>query len=157
MKYLILIVVTFFSVPVFSQDNFIGIWETGEDNTKIEICKVDGQILGRIKSSDNSKAKVGKVILKDLNKKGGKWKGRIFAAKRGEWYNVEITPDRKVLKLKISVGLLSKTLEWKRTELVSKAEEKYNVLFIAVDDLRPELNSYGADYILSPSIAATTF
>lgn len=33
-----------------------------------------------------------------------------------------------------------------------KPEQKPNVLFIAVDDLRPELNCYGADYIHSPNL-----
>ncbi|MEJ7740337.1 MAG: sulfatase [Chitinophagaceae bacterium] len=33
-----------------------------------------------------------------------------------------------------------------------KAPPKYNVLFIAVDDLRPELNCYGSTHIKSPNI-----
>ena len=32
------------------------------------------------------------------------------------------------------------------------SNEKYNVLFIAVDDLRPELGCYGADYMHTPNI-----
>ncbi|MCM8530327.1 MAG: sulfatase [Lentisphaeraceae bacterium] len=36
--------------------------------------------------------------------------------------------------------------------LTSYAQDKPNVLFIAVDDLRPELNCYGKDYIKSPNI-----
>ena len=32
------------------------------------------------------------------------------------------------------------------------SEQPPNILFIAVDDLRPELNCYGASYIKSPSI-----
>ena len=31
-------------------------------------------------------------------------------------------------------------------------KEKPNVLFIAIDDLRPELGCYGADHIISPVV-----
>lgn len=34
----------------------------------------------------------------------------------------------------------------------NNSSNKYNVLFIVVDDLRPELMTYGADYIRSPNI-----
>jgi len=33
-----------------------------------------------------------------------------------------------------------------------KANNRYNVLFIAVDDLRPELGCYGVDYVRTPNI-----
>ena len=33
-----------------------------------------------------------------------------------------------------------------------KEQQKYNVLFIAIDDLRTELNCYGASHIKSPNI-----
>lgn len=34
----------------------------------------------------------------------------------------------------------------------STEKKKYNVVFIAIDDLRPELNCYGAEHIISPNI-----
>jgi hypothetical protein len=56
------------------------------------------------------------VILKDLKEDGSRWSGRIYATQRGEWHDVEITPNTDVLELKISVGLFSKSLEWKKIE-----------------------------------------
>jgi len=35
---------------------------------------------------------------------------------------------------------------------MAQSEKKHNILFICVDDLRPELGSYGKDYIKSPNI-----
>lgn len=114
MKNFILIIAIFYSFSVIAQDSLSGVWATGDDNTKIEISEENSEIEGKIKSSDNQKAKIGKVILKDLKEDGNQWKGRIYAARRGEWHNVEIIPREEVLELKISVGLFSKTLEWKK-------------------------------------------
>ncbi|MFK7790845.1 MAG: sulfatase-like hydrolase/transferase, partial [Phycisphaeraceae bacterium] len=38
------------------------------------------------------------------------------------------------------------------TAAPDKTNNRYNVLFIAVDDLRPELGCYGVDYVKTPHI-----
>lgn len=47
----------------------------------------------------------------------------------------------------LSIGLVSASLSFGQS-----VDQPMNVLFIAVDDLRPELNSYGASHIVSPNI-----
>lgn len=114
MKNLILIVAVLCSFVAFSQTNLIGTWNTGEANTKIEISESKNQITGNIKSSDNPKAENGKVILKYLKKDDNNWKGKIYAVKRQEWYDVIITPKENTLVLEIGIGFFSKILEWKK-------------------------------------------
>jgi hypothetical protein len=115
MKYTILIAFSIFSYSVFGQPNLIGTWNTGQDNTIIEITEIDGIPSGKIKTSDNPKAAIGNVILKDVKKKGEIWKGKIYAAKRQEWYDAEISQKGNVIKIEISVGFFSKTVVWKKT------------------------------------------
>ena len=115
MKHLILIVATLCSFSVFGQSNLTGNWDTGEDNTIIEITEIEGKPTGKIKSSDNPKAKIGNVILKAVHKYGRNWKGKIYAAKRQEWYDAEITQKGDVLEIQIRAGFFRKTVEWKKT------------------------------------------
>tara|TARA_Y100000389_G_C17321482_1_gene443304 strand:- start:391 stop:741 length:351 start_codon:yes stop_codon:yes gene_type:complete len=114
MKHLILIVATLCSFSVFGQNNLTGTWDTGEDNTVIEITKSAVITSGKIKSSDNPKATIGKVMLKDLKKSGSSWKGKIYAAKRQEWYDAVLTRKGNILEIEISVGFFSKTIEWNK-------------------------------------------
>ena len=62
-----------------SDKTIVGTWITLEDNTKIQIVEEKGMLIGKIKSSDNPNAQVGKLILKDLVKSGNTWTGKIFA------------------------------------------------------------------------------
>ena len=114
MKYTVFIALSILSSCLFGQSKLAGSWDTGEDNTIIEISEVDGKLRGTIKSSDNPKAKMGHIILKKLNKNGKAWKGEIYAVKRQDWYDVYITQKGDVLQIDLSIGLLRKTIYWKR-------------------------------------------
>jgi uncharacterized protein (DUF2147 family) len=112
---ILLFIVSLIAIFQNSNDhNIVGTWNTLEDNTKIEITEQKGVLFGRIKSSDNPKAQVGRMILKDLIKSGNSWTGKIFAVKKNEWYDVEINSKENNLNLKIQVGFVHKNLIWKK-------------------------------------------
>ncbi|MDM8007730.1 MAG: sulfatase [Phycisphaerae bacterium] len=52
----------------------------------------------------------------------------------------------------ICIAMLFATAETRLCQAQAQAAERRNVLFIAVDDLRPDLGCYGAKHIHSPSI-----
>ena len=115
MKILIVVLSLLYIFQNSNENNIVGTWNTLEDNTKIQISEQNGILIGKIKSSDNIKAQVGRLILKDLTKNGNSWNGKIFAAKKNEWYDVEITAKKNALNLKIQVGFLHKNLTWEKS------------------------------------------
>jgi uncharacterized protein (DUF2147 family) len=115
MKTIIVILSFFYIFQNPSEYIIIGTWNTLESNTKIQIVEEKGMLIGRIKSSDNTKVQVGKLILKDLIKTGNSWSGKIFSLKRNEWYDVEIIPQKNNLDLKIQIGFIHKSLTWEKT------------------------------------------
>lgn len=89
-----------------------GTWNTGQENTNIEILQENDEWIGKIKSSDNEKVVVGKVILKELEKKGNTWSGKLFLLKRQKWVDVDLTPDKTNMDVQVSVGIASRKLQW---------------------------------------------
>lgn len=102
------------STYIVAQTPIDGVWNTGKDNTKINITEENSIWTGKTLSSDNENAKIGTVMLKDLEKKGKTWHGKLFFAKKNVWYNVKIQPNGDQLELTIKVGFISKTITWER-------------------------------------------
>jgi uncharacterized protein (DUF2147 family) len=105
-----------FSITAFSQTDISGKWNTGDQNTLVEIVQQNGVYIGKIISSDNPKVKQGKVILRNVKAKKAGWAGEIYAPRRSEWYDAEISTSGNKLKLKMSVGFISKTVEWTKVD-----------------------------------------
>jgi len=114
MKKLSILIVALFTTLSINAQTITGVWNTGEDNTKIEITEENGVYKGEILSSDNTKAKAGSPILKDVKFNNGKGNGKIYAAKRGEWYDAVLEENDNQLDIKIKVGFMSKTIAWKK-------------------------------------------
>jgi len=100
------------SISMNAQQSIEGLWNTGQDNTKIEIIST----AGKIHSSDNEKATVGKLIVKELKKMDNTYKGKIYLIKRNRWVDAVFVPNGNFLNVTISAGLQSKTLKWSKVK-----------------------------------------
>ncbi len=114
MKKLAILTLVLFTTISMNAQSLAGIWNTGEENTKIEITEDNGVVSGKILSSDNAKAKIGKQIIKDVKFSNGEWKGQLYAAKKGKWYDAVLKENGSQLDITIKVGWMSKTITWKK-------------------------------------------
>ncbi|SEB46832.1 hypothetical protein SAMN04489761_0895 [Tenacibaculum sp. MAR_2009_124] len=121
MKYLktiiTLLLISVTSITSYGQTDIAQEWVLGKKNTIIKIEKQnDNNYEGKIIASDNPKVILGKLMVKELKSKNGKWKGKLFSPKKKEWYDAEFTPKENVLEVKVKAGFFSKTIEWTKKE-----------------------------------------
>ena len=88
---LVLTCILFSTICMNAQQAIEGVWNTGKENTKIEIKEgADGAYAGTVISSDNTNAKIGKQLIKDVKLVDGEWKGKLFAAKKKKWMDATL-------------------------------------------------------------------
>lgn len=95
-----------------AQQSINGIWNTGQENTKIEIKLENGMYNGKIISSDNAKAKKGTIILKDVKSIKGEWKGKLYSLKKKDWFDAILQLNGSVIVVTVKSGWGSKTVKW---------------------------------------------
>lgn len=104
------LVLSFFSIN--AQQNIYGIWNTGQENTEIEIKSENGIYIGKIISSDNSKVKKGTLILKDVKLISGEWKGELYSLKKKEWFDAILQLNERIIVITVKSEWGSKTMKW---------------------------------------------
>lgn len=114
MKIVATFCILFFALSMNAQQSLAGIWNTGKDNTKIEISSTDDVYNGTVVSSDNDKVKIGNQFLKDVKWVDGKWKGKLYSPKKDKWYTAVLEETGDQLLVKVKAGMTSRTLEWKK-------------------------------------------
>lgn len=97
-----------------AQHNLQGLWNTGKENTVVHVVQEDGGFVGKVASSDNSRAVVGKVVLKDIKPNGDHYTGQLFVVQQNKWFDVSLRPSASTLQLVVSAGLNQKKVEWAR-------------------------------------------
>lgn len=114
-KYLTaLFIILLTALSIYAQNPIIGKWDTKNHGTIISVENVDGQLQGIIKSSGNPKAKEGTLIIRNLKENKDGYEGEIYSIKQGKWMDAEFTPMDNMMEVKVSVGFISKTVEWER-------------------------------------------
>jgi uncharacterized protein (DUF2147 family) len=106
----------FASENIAALDELEGRWQTGEDNSVVEITQAEGVAVGKLVSSDNPNAVMGTEILRNLTEADGVWSGKIWAAKRKKLMDATITPAADSLQISVSAGIASRTLTWTRVD-----------------------------------------
>lgn len=92
----------------YAQQSIEGIWNTGKENTTIEIKKTEG----KIHSSENLKATPNMLMIKDLKKSNNEFKGKLYVIKKDKWVDAVFVPIGNTLTVTVSAGFQSKTLKW---------------------------------------------
>lgn len=110
----VLLFLTFATISSNAQQSIEGIWNTGKENTTIEIKNTSEVWEGEIASSDNPKANKGKLIIKDIQKNKDGYKGKLYVAKKDRWVNAFFKPTGESLLVTISAGWRKKKVEWKK-------------------------------------------
>lgn len=111
MRKAFILLALFISLTAFSQNEIVGTWDTGRENSIVEIYEDNGELFGKIISSDRAEV-VGKINLKNLQNKGDHWEGELFVFKRRSWYDAAIHEENDTLYLVISIGFFEKEIEW---------------------------------------------
>lgn len=104
------------SISLMAQESIIGYWNTGQENTVIEIKEVDSKIEGRIFTSDNSKAPTGKLILKDIYRDEDLVKGKLYSPKRDRWFDASFSPKSNDMEVTITAGWVERKVNWKKLQ-----------------------------------------
>jgi len=104
----------FAQAPVKS-DAIIGVFTNTDGDRKMEIYKDNGEYFGKLVASSNAEAKIGTVVLKNFIYTYGKWEGKIYLPGKNSNFNatLELT-NPQTLKIKVKVGIISKTKIWTR-------------------------------------------
>ena len=106
--------ILFLALAMNAQESLTGIWNTGKDNTKIEITENNGVYSGKVISSDNGQVKIGKLFIKDVKSVGGEWKGKMYSPKKDNWYNAVLEEKGKQLLVTVKSGMMSRTIAWRK-------------------------------------------
>lgn len=101
------------SFSALAQQSILGRWNTGQENTVLEVKEVQGKIEGRIVASDHTKAPLGRLILKDVTKENGDIvKGSLYSLRKDKWFEATFAPQSKNMEVILTLGWVTRKFNW---------------------------------------------
>ncbi|WP_228780196.1 hypothetical protein [Aquiflexum lacus] len=104
------------SISLMAQESILGHWNTGQENTVIEIKETDGKMEGRVISSDHPKAPLGKLILKELRREENLLKGKLYSPKFDKWFDASFLQKSNDCEVTIKVGWVERKVNWTKLQ-----------------------------------------
>lgn len=102
------------AINMNAQQPVSGIWDTGKNNTKVEITQANNSYRGKVISSDSNKTKTGNQLIKDIKLVDGVWKGKLYNPNKEKWYDATFSKKNDELHIVVDAGMMSKTVKWKK-------------------------------------------
>lgn len=106
--------------PIVMAEGIAGFWKHAEGPVWIEITTDEEVGKGVVLRNDAYPERVGREMLKDLrtdDKQDGLWRGQVYAEKRGDYHESEISlPGADQMQIKVKVGFMSRTIDWVRVD-----------------------------------------
>lgn len=116
MKFIIVLSAFFVNLTAFSQSSIEGSWSTGVDSVVIDIYPASDHWEGKVISSDNAKAELGKIVLKNLVKVDEHWEGEFYIPPLGSWLDAKLIPNDQEMEVTAYAWFISKTKMWTKIE-----------------------------------------
>ena len=106
---------------VCAASDLSGFWQHPKDPVWLEVNEALGT--GIAVRNDDDPSSIGFAVLKEVvvGPKQGQWSGQVYVPQLGAYKQVTVTlPDANTLKMKVKIGIITRSLEWSRVTTVSE-------------------------------------
>ena len=106
---------------VCAASDLSGFWQHPKDPVWLDIN--ESLRTGIAVRNDDDPSSIGFAVLKGVvaGPKQGQWSGQVYVPQLGAYKQVTVTlPDANTLKMKVKIGIISRSLEWSRVSTISE-------------------------------------
>ena len=99
---------------LFSDESIVGFWQTGKNNTVVEIYEKDGLFFGKVIKSKKVGASIGKDLITNCRLIDGKYYGELNNLKSNETFNIILSTKEEDIEIAVLLGFFKQKKIWSR-------------------------------------------